>query len=208
MTTSTDYITEQEFLDYIKTKAEPGNDVVQTAISAASRSVDAYCDRFFYIVEGASLTYDPDLLNSTSLVRIHDLADDTDLEVKTDSGGDGTYATTLTQDVDFVLEDANRNALEGWPFCALRSTSSLVFPVPVTPWRARTVQVTGNFGWAAVPSDVKQATKILASQLHKLADAPLGVAGYGAYGEIRVRDIPQAARLLNRYRSGSAFGVA
>jgi hypothetical protein len=64
----------------------------------------------------------------------------------------------------------------------------------------RAVQITALWGWSAVPDPVKQATLIIAAEQWKLKDAPFGVAGFGEFGPIRVRDNPMAASLLARYR--------
>lgn len=204
----TSYITERELLDYIKSGADTNNPTTLSAISAASRQVDAFCGRTFYQNETslyytACSTQDP-------RIQIDDLATSDGLTVDVDGNRDGSYATSLTINTDFVLEPRNQQfgGIAGWPYTALCSTRLLVFPIRYYLYQLDTVRVTGTFGWATVPDPVKQATKIIAAQFYKLADAPLGVAGWGAYGDIRVREIPQAASLLGPYRKGSSFGIA
>ena len=41
----------------------------------------------------------------------------------------------------------------------------------------KSLQVTGQFGWNAVPEPVKIANKLIAGQLLKRKDAPFGVVG-------------------------------
>lgn len=203
----TDYITEQEYLDYAKSGADPGNQVIIDAIAAASRQVEGFCGRPF---DQTSLTlyYTPGMY--ASFVDIDDLATATGLSVHVDTSRDSTYATALTLGTDYVLEPRNQQfgGIAGWPFMQLRGLRVLVFPYRYYPWQVDTVKVTGTFGWPAVPAPVKQATKIIVAQLIKLAEAPLGVAGWGAFGDIRVRDIPQAATLLGPYMKGDSFGIA
>jgi hypothetical protein len=69
------------------------------------------------------------------------------------------------------------------------------------------VQVTAQWGWAAVPDSVKQATKILAAEIFRLKDAPLGVAGFNDFGPVRVREVPQVSMLLKRYRHPSRAAI-
>jgi hypothetical protein len=69
--------------------------------------------------------------------------------------------------------------------------------------------VTAKWGWAAVPDDVEQACRILVARFFKVREAPLGVAGFGDLGLIRVRDDPTALGLLQPYpRLGSRLMVA
>lgn len=203
-----DYCTEQEFLDYIKSGATTGNTTIQAAITAASRAVEAHTGRIYYQRAATSLYYSSYAVG-TVLIDIDDLATTTSLVVRTDTGA-GTYPTLLTLNTDFVVEPRNQQfgGIAGWPYFQLRAMNASTFPVRTYAWSPDTIKVTGTFGWAAVPEPVKQATKIVASQYYKLGEAPFGVAGWGAYGEIRVRDIPQAATLLAPYRKGSSFGVA
>ena len=202
-----DYITEQELLDYIKSGANLGNSVTQGAITAASRAVEAHCGRIFYQRAATTLYYSP--ATQDGPIYIDDLATTASLAVRTDDGT-GTYGTLLTINTHFILEPRNQQfgGQAGWPYMSIRGLAALTFPLRYYAWQPDTVKVTGTFGWAAVPEDVKQATKIIAAQYVKLADAPLGVAGWGAYGDIRVRDIPQASTLLAPYRKGTSFGIA
>jgi hypothetical protein len=204
-----DYITEQELLDYMKSGADLGNSVTQGAITAASRQVESFTGRIFYQRAATSLYYSSYSTAAVTL-EIDDLATTTDLAVRTDTAGDGTYSTLLTINTDFLVEPRNQQfgGQVAWPYTQLRARALLKFPTRLYAWQPDTVKVTGTFGWAAVPADIKQATKIIAAQFVKLADAPLGVAGWGAYGDIRVRDIPQASTLLAPYRKGSSFGIA
>jgi hypothetical protein len=67
------------------------------------------------------------------------------------------------------------------------------------------VKVTAKWGWLAVPDAVQQATLFLANQYYKTArEAPLGVAGFGDFGAVRVRAMPQVENLLQPLRKGSA----
>ena len=63
--------------------------------------------------------------------------------------------------------------------------------------------MTGLVGWTAVPTSVKQATVITASRIFKRLDSPLGVAGFGDMGVMRVGrgldpDVQQLVQGLRR----------
>jgi hypothetical protein len=206
-----DYITEQQFLDYYKSPAPTGDGTLAGCITAASRSIDAFCGRNFYITN--TTRYFSGYVGEIAsywLLPIDDLANTTGLAVHTDSNGAGTYANTITLNTDFVLEPVNQEqgGILGWPYSMMRSLQPLVFPVRYYAWQPHTVKILGNWGWAAVPYPVQQACKILTAQYVKMADAPLGVAGFGSYGDVRVRDIPQVATLLDPYRHDKSFGIA
>jgi hypothetical protein len=64
------------------------------------------------------------------------------------------------------------------------------------------VKVTGVWGWASVPIAIKQATILLAARIYKRSDSPLGIAGFGDMGVMRVSSQidPDVAQLVNPYR--------
>jgi hypothetical protein len=63
-----------------------------------------------------------------------------------------------------------------------------------------TVQVVGTFGFQTVPHDVKQACIILSMRQFKRYDSPLGVAGFGDIGAMRVTRVdPDVQALLEPY---------
>lgn len=213
MSTRTDYITDDEFRGYIKTQSTDSSDVIASAISAASRSIDSYCGRYFYTLdETRYLSACADSYTALWLLPFNDvdLAVTDDLDVRTSTGNDGNYNTIWTLDTDYICEPVNRsqNGIQGWPITSLHAIGTKTWPMRFTPTQRETVKITGTWGWENVPIPVKQATKILAAQLYKMKDAPLGVAGWGAYGDIKVREIPQIAALLAPLRKGNSYGVA
>jgi hypothetical protein len=71
------------------------------------------------------------------------------------------------------------------------------------------VQITARWGWANpdaadhyLPQPVEQAAQIQGVSIFKSADAPLGIAGFGDIGIMRLRQAmhPVAAALLPPYR--------
>jgi hypothetical protein len=65
-----------------------------------------------------------------------------------------------------------------------------------------TVKVVGLTGWTAIPTSVKQATIITGMRLFKRLDSPLGVAGFGDMGVMRVgRGLdPDVQQLVQDFR--------
>jgi hypothetical protein len=177
------------------------------ATQAASRSIDEICGRYFW--RGTDTrTYVPESLWRQST---DDLVTVTTLKV--DQDGDGVYEQTWIAGTDYALEVAPGRYNTGskgelWPytgFVAINSGKLLPF---IWPWRhLDAVQITGTFGWPAVPLAVKQAALISAADLFKLKDAPFGVAGISDLGALRVKDNPMITKLLARYMSGQRVGV-
>tara|TARA_R110000822_G_scaffold10078_7_gene38479 strand:- start:5668 stop:6258 length:591 start_codon:yes stop_codon:yes gene_type:complete len=167
------------------------DDLLELAIDAASRQIDGHCERVFYSTETARVYTALD----NYLVEIDDVAAIT--ELKTSSDGDGfdtTWAST-----DYQLEPLNGQAGGiSSPATFIRATGDFLFP---RLGQEALVKVTGTFGWSAIPTAIKQATLILAQRQFKRYDSPLGVAGIGDIGIIRVSRIdPDVASLIAPFR--------
>jgi hypothetical protein len=170
------------------------------AVQAAAAWVEQFCGRFFWNETGVrtyrnTSIYDVDI---DDLVSITSLATDTD--------GDGVYDTAWTpgQYQLQVTEHEYNQASKGepWPWTkiqALGVPGGNYLPY-VWAWSHQDrVQVTGVFGWPAVPVLVRQASLQLSADYLKLRDAPFGVVGFGEYGAMRVIENPAIAGMLRRY---------
>lgn len=181
--------------------------VLTSAVTAASRSIDAYCGRRFWLDAVASArVYPPNPLDLFE-VEVDDFATTAGLIVKT--GTDGvTFPTTISNYELRPVNGIGPNGIEGWPFHNIRSISSW-FLIPVSYQRTNTVQVTAQWGWAAVPDPVTEACAMIAADLFHLKDNRFGVAGVNDFGPIRVGENRVASGMLNPYRRTDAFlGVA
>ena len=171
--------------------------MLEPVIEAASRMIEAHCGRRFYADSTATARVFAPLHNGLAIVD--DFHTTTDLVVKTDPNLTGTYSETWTA-ADYQLEPLNglRDGVS-WPYNSIRALGAYLFP---TALQRATVQVTAKWGFAAVPTDVKVAALIQSEALFKAYDAPLGVAGIGDMGVMRMRQAlhPSAAALLERYR--------
>lgn len=160
------------------------------ALESASAEIEDHCDRQFNDAGTASpRLYKP---LTSLLVLVDDFHTTTGLVVESDDDGDGVYETTWAA-ADYQLEPLNGvvGGRPGWPFCRIRAVGSRRF--------GPMVQVTARWGWAAVPAPVHQSALILAAETHKLRSAPFGVAGFGEFGVVRVRNNPMVAKKLRRY---------
>jgi hypothetical protein len=179
---------------------------LHAACFSASRWVEQYCDRVFYRTTSQARTFEPADWRCLTLGAFNDLVSVTSL--KTDTAGDGTYATTWAS-TDYQLLPYNPAAApEQRPYDELRAIASNTFPW-WSNWSTRrrdTVQITGIWGWPKVPLAVKQATAILATDIFALKDAPFGAEGHADFvthvGDDgrRFGDNRRATRLLDPYR--------
>ena len=147
------------------------DDTLEQVIEAASRWIDAHTGRRFYAATetryytaGVS-----DWLAVDDLLSVDSL--------KTDSGGGRTYSTTwATTDYDL------------FPLNATPSTMIATAPAGTQsfPMLARSVQITGSFGYSSTaPAQVREACLLMSARLFKRKDAPFGIAGFPALGEVR-----------------------
>jgi hypothetical protein len=171
-----------------------GEDTFITAsINAAEQEIDNYCGRTF-VADGAASARVFQPYDGVK-VLLDDFYTATGLVVKTDTSNDGTYATTLTIDTDFIY---NGNAA---PFNILYNVSG-AFPRYLN---ARpTVQVSAKWGYeATVPAAVSTAALVMSARLFQRRSSPLGVmAGVvNDFGPIRVNKLdPDFRSLLAGFR--------
>lgn len=170
---------------------------ITAAIAAACRAIDNICQRRFYLDADATSVryYSP---ASQTLLEIEDLVTLTSLKSADD--GTTTFANVWTLNTDFVLEplDAAADAQNLWPYTHLRAHPNGTFRF--NTFYPRSVEVTAQFGWAAVPSAIVNATTLLANLLLTVSrSAPLGIVPFEG-GAIRVaRGNPQVMMLISPY---------
>lgn len=167
--------------------------LLEECIESASRQIDTHCERVF-TYGTATRIYTP---NDSFVTEIDDLISLTTL--KTSTSADGVFDTTWTT-TDYQLEPLN--GLVGGlkaPYTSIRAVGDFTYPIS---GGEATVQVTGVFGYGtAIPTDIKQACNLLAIRQFKRYDSPLGVAGFGDIGVVRVSRVdPDIDALLSPYR--------
>lgn len=194
--TNTVYCTTQELLTYIGSNRAV-DDKVEWAVAAASRWIDDYCGRTFSNDDTASAKVFQAV--NGYCAKVDDFHTTSGLIVKTDSGDSGTFDITWSS-TDFELEPLNGHfaGLSGFPYHQIGAVEAYTFPVYGR--RKGRLQVTAKWGWAAVPDAVFQACLIVAQEMHRLNDAPFGVAGIDNFGPIRLRaENTRATALLEPY---------
>jgi hypothetical protein len=179
------------------------DNLLEISIESVSRMIDGYCERRFFTAGTETRFY---AASSSYVVNTDDIAS-TAVTIETSSGLDGVY-DEIWQASDYQLEPLNRTATGlAFPVTRIRAVGDYVFPMDYQGETA--VKVTGVFGFAtAIPAQVKQATIIMTLRQFKRYDSPLGIAGWGDLGAVRVGKFdPDMQMLLNPFRK-IAPGVA
>jgi len=194
--------------------------LLEIAIDSASRQIDGLCGRNF-VVAGTAATDRYFIAGNNNYIWVDDIASTTGLVIVTSDNLDGNYGNTWGT-ADYQLEPLNNySAGITWPFTRIRSTMNKSFPtggyggyggyngyggfgnyggISSMGGQLAGVKVTARWGWPALPSAIKQATMLLAGRMFKRFDSPLGVAGFGDLGAIRVSRVdPDVASLVDPY---------
>jgi hypothetical protein len=197
------YATLTEIKAYMSISDNTDNDLLENLVESASRSIDRIANRRFYLDATASAR----LYRAYSdiFVYIDDLGSTTDLVVKTDSNGNGSYAKTLTLNQDYILDPLTAPSLSR-PYTQLTMVSNTetwpIFPGLTQNGLRPGVQVTAKWGWPAVPNDINMACLILTADLYKRKDAPGGILGLGDLGVVRMsplgRDVTAMVRAYKK----------
>lgn len=194
------YVTLTQLKSYLKIGDTVDDSELSDALAAASRGITDFCKRQFN--KETSATARVYRVTRSGLAMVDDFHTITGLVIAT--GVTGVFDTTWVAS-DYELEPLNgvRNGEPGWPYWKIRSLDSSA--LSFTASDRATLQVTAQWGWAAVPTQVKQACLILAAENFKLKDAPFGVAGFDGFGAVRVRDNAMAKSKLVPYRRNAVL---
>jgi hypothetical protein len=181
------------------------DDLIDNCVGAASRLIDGYCNRKFW--QNGTAEARVFQAEDSFYCSIDDIAG-TALTLRSSTQADGTFDLTWKVS-DYQLEPLNGN-LDGltWSYDKIRAVGDYLFPtVNANYGEQALVQVTAIFGWPSVPEPITQATIIQASRIFKRYDSPLGVAGFGDLGAIRVSRFldPDMAQLVEPYRRMRIF---
>lgn len=186
--------------------------ILTTVLDAASREVERFCGRQFNTQVGETARLytplDGDSFSQLRWCETDDFVLTDGFVLQTDPGGNGTFEVTWSAPLDYELFPLNGvvDGEPGWPYSEIHAVGGVWFPL-IEFRRKSTIKVTAQWGWEAVPEAVKMATLLIAAQVFKMKDAPLGVAGFTNFqSAIRVRDNPVACALIKKYQRGGADG--
>lgn len=167
--------------------------LLEMAVESASRLIDGYAYRYFYNDGTATKDF---IAQDSFHVIIDDLVSISELKATDEIGSE--YVVFASNDFQLRPVNGEQDGLTV-PFTSILATDNLLFNIK---GEQALVRVTGVWGWPAVPIAIKQATIIQASRIYKRLDSPLGVAGFGDLGAIRVGRAldPDVEQLVMPYR--------
>lgn len=199
------YISLTEFKAYKDIGSTDATDdgVIEDLIEGASRLIDRMTGQYFRTGTTGAVKYytasDYDILFTDPIISLESL--------KTDENGDGTYEYTWNTGQstgDFYLMPMNQESTGfTYPYTWIEINPNGDYSFPTNP---KGVKVTGKFGWAAVPQDIKVAC-------YEIANAAYGRrSGQNLTGNAEITgagvvitpgDITEHARaIINAYKRG------
>lgn len=141
--------------------------ILEGVIEAASRMIDGVTGRVFYQRTAQARVFSAE---ESWMLDIDDLVSVTTL--KADEDGDRVYEITWAI-TDYDLGPLNA-AIYGRPYTRITLTPNSTRSFPTL---SRSVQITGTWGWPAVPDAVEEACLITAHRYYTRKNAPYGVTG-------------------------------
>jgi hypothetical protein len=169
--------------------------LIEMARESASDLIDGYCGRTFTTSGTVTRVFAP---ADDYVLQTDDIAG-TAVAITSSTGADGVFDVTW-KTTDYQLEPLNGVSNgQAVPFTRIRAIQDYLWP---TAGGEATVRVTGVYGFPSVPIVVTQATVLQASRIFTRLQSPLGVAGFGEMGVVRVTRAldPDVAALVEPYR--------
>lgn len=210
---------------------EPEKQLLDSVVAAASRQIDAYTNRRFWLDSStSSRVFAPE---DGRLTFIDDCAAST-VSVSVDNGLNGGFSTSWTAGTNYQAEPLNATSL-GVALTSLRALPGYIMPLdyydgsdvlvrgtnvytfggssdyPTTSPDGRgraTVRVTAYWGWPSVPDQVRYACILQSGMLLKSKDTPLGISGGADMGQMRLANAmhPVARTLVDPFVRRSWVG--
>ena len=193
MSTNKLYLDIDELKLAIGDDSEEYDDLYIRAVDAASRRIDLWCGRHFYVVEDEVR---PARATTSYYAYVGDFVEPTDITIKTDTTGNGTFDSTWVYNVDWIAEPFIQ--YNGAPYNRIVAVGDKEF---ILGSRRPNVQGSGGpWGWTDFPTPVVMATQILAIAYFKSKDftgGDIGMPGFGVGGtNVRATDTIELARDL------------
>lgn len=177
----------------LPTSSTDHDEDLTSRLVAASRGIDDYTDRWFWLASTATAkTLNPRRRTITEddgerLLLPWDIGSLDGLVVEVGSGSSWTAVTNYETDPDGALGD-------GKPITGLLRTAGVWQTSPT-----QRVRITARWGYPILPQVVTDATLLQAARLFKRRQSPEGVLGNSEFGLVRVSRVdPDVAALVDR----------
>jgi Phage gp6-like head-tail connector protein len=169
--------------------------LLEMARVSASDLIDGYTGRMFTTSGTVTRVFAP---ADDYVLQTDDIAG-TAVTITSSTGADGVFDVTW-KTTDYQLEPLNGVSNgQAVPFTRIRAIQDYLWP---TAGGEATVRVTGVYGFPSIPLVITQATVLQSSRIFTRLQSPLGVAGFGEAGVIKVTRAldPDVAALVEPYR--------
>jgi len=169
--------------------------LLEMARVSASDLIDGYTGRTFTTSGTVTRVFAP---ADDYVLQTDDLAG-TAVTITSSTGADGVFDVTW-KTTDYQLEPLNGVSNgQAVPFTRIRAIQDYLWP---TAGGEATVRVRGVYGFPSVPLVITQATVLQSSRIFSRLQSPLGIAGFGEMGVVRVTRAldPDVAALVEPYR--------
>jgi Phage gp6-like head-tail connector protein len=169
--------------------------LLEMARVSASDLIDGYTGRTFTTSGTVTRVFAP---ADDYVLQTDDIAG-TAVTITSSTGADGVFDVTW-KTTDYQLEPLNGVSNgQAVPFTRIRAIQDYLWP---TAGGEATVRVRGVYGFPSVPLVITQATVLQSSRIFTRLQSPLGVAGFGEMGVVRVTRAldPDVAALVEPYR--------
>lgn len=174
------YLDPETTAEYVGQHTQTSTALIEQLIRTVSRDADQYCARHFYQAgtdaEPETRYFDTPDQRTLRLGAFNDLVSVDAIHV--DTAADGSFGDELTS---YQLHDQNAATRE-WPYTQITTTQ---WPAPRLD-RVGLIRVSGVWGWPEVPAPVVEACLLMVARLAARKVSPVGLAGGGDFGQMRV----------------------
>lgn len=157
-----DYATTADVKAHLGITTSNDDAVIATCVTAASSFIDGRTSSVFGNETGTTRIFDTD--GGTTFDLPFPIRAVTTMKIRPFTG----QAQIVVPSTDFFLENDTRPY--GWPYDRISLTP---YPTAIARlgWGYQSLEITGDFGWAAVPAEIKLATIAIAGGFYKTRGA-------------------------------------
>jgi hypothetical protein len=192
----TQYVETVDLMDYLRSTIVADEIEVEANAIAASDAINDHCQRSFEVPTSATTrTFVP---SGSSVLKVHDIADDTDLVVSIDGATTTDYQLEIAPGVPGPISVSGRTM----PYAYIRLLSG--------SWGCSdeaTVSITARWGWAETPAAVPLACRILVKDFLAARDVNFGVFQVGDFSRA-IHENSAVQLLLAPLRRVEVWGLA